>query len=324
MNGNVAILDETSAIPPETLGKLMFEATLGSGRKAMQGASGQTRDLPPITGILCTSGNVSLQQLAQTMKGNSEAQVARVFEFNVVRPALSKEQRYADAKIFELVYDNYGHAMPAYIQYVVDHQRELKILLAHVEQKLVQRFGMENEERFWRSLLTVCIAGALTANQLGLIDHDINRLLPAAYDHFFYQRNALSDEVHGNHSLYQFVQDNQSSVLVVDTDTPTQSGQLKLVTGLRLPATHVNVRMRYVTDTAELWVDRKFLRAYCSEKNLDFRLLIADAQREGWLITDQERRDLAAFTKLGTPARVICCAFNMNKAKDVVNLIKGR
>jgi hypothetical protein len=36
MNGNVAILDETSAIPPETLGKLMFEATLQCRDRAVR------------------------------------------------------------------------------------------------------------------------------------------------------------------------------------------------------------------------------------------------------------------------------------------------
>lgn len=325
MNGNIAVLDETSAIPPETLGKLMFEATLGSGRKAMQGASGQTRDLPPITGILCTSGNVSLQQLAQTMKGNSEAQVARVFEFDVQRPHLSKEQRYADANLFKLVYENYGLAMPIFVQYVVDNQAKIKQQLADVERKLIDRLGMENEERFWRALMTVCITGALIAKKLGLIDHDINAMLPAAFEHYAYQRAALSDEAVNNHALYQFVQDNQSSVLVVDSDTPTISASgIRLVTALRTPASHVNTRMRYVADTGMLYVDRKYLRSYCSEKNLDFRLLLSQAMREGWLYADNDRRELTAYTRISTPARVTCVSFDMTKAQAVVSLLKGQ
>lgn len=322
MNGNVAVLDETSAIPPETLGKLMFEATLGSGRKAMQGSSGQTRDLPPITGLLCTSGNVSLQQLAQTMKGNSEAQVARVFEFNVQRPHLSKEQRYADAQLFKKVYDNYGHAMPVYIRYIVDNQAEVKAQLAGVERRLIEKLGMENEERFWRALMTVCITGALIARKLNIIDHDVNALLPAALKHYEYQRQALAEQQHGDNALYQFVQDNQHSVLVVDTDKPTlTSTGMQLVTAIRKPAAHVNVRMRYAVDSGRLHVDRKFLRAYCSEKNFDFRQLIADAKQGGWLVSDQERRDLAVFTSLDTPARVVCVIFDMIKAKTVVDLL---
>lgn len=325
MNGNIAVLDETSAIPPETLCKLMFEATLGSGRKAMQGASGQTRDLPPITGILCTSGNMSLQQLAQTMKGNSEAQVARVFEFNVQRPSMSSEQRYADAQIFKKVYDNYGHAMPLFIQYVVDHQAEVKAQLHAVELRLIQHLGMEQEERFWRALLTCCVTGALIARKLGLIDHDVNKLMPAAFEHFYYQRQAMAEEAKSDHGLYQFVQDNQAAVLVVDTDKPTITSQgLHLVTATRKPAAHVNVRMRYVTDVGLLYVDRKYLRAYCSEKNLDFRQLIASAQREGWLVGDQERRDLTAYTYLDTPARVICICFDMTRARAVVDALKGK
>jgi len=324
MNGNIAILDETSAIPPETLGKLMFEATMGSGRKAMQGASGQTRDLPPITGILCTSGNMSMQQLAQTMKGNSEAQVARVFEFDVHRPALTKDQRYADAELFKKVYENYGVAMPIYIEHVVNNQVEIKEQLAFVERRLINKLGMENEERFWRALMTVCITGALIAKKLGLIDHDVNALMPAAFDHYMYQRAALSDEEAGSHSLYQFVQDNQSSVIVVDSDTPAiSSSGIKLVTALRTPAAHVNTRMRYVTDSGMLYVDRKYLRAYCSEKNLDFRLLLSQAKREGWLYGEHERRELTAYTRVATPARVICVCFDMTKAHAVVDLLKG-
>lgn len=324
MNGNIAILDETSAIPPETLGKLMFEATLGSGRKAMQGGSGQTRDLPPITGILCTSGNVSLQQLAQTMKGNSEAQVARVFEFNVQRPPLTAAQRYKDAEIFKLVYENYGHAMPLYIAYVVSHQVQIKEKLFQIEKKLIDQLGMENEERFWRALLTVCITGALIANKLGIIDHDVNALLPAALKHYEYQRSALSEELGGTHMLHQFVQDNQSAVLVVDTDQPViTSGGLQLVTAMRTPAAHVNTRMRFVTDSNRLYVDRKFLRAYCSEKNLDFRTLLKAADTEGWLVTDQERRELTQYTRINTPARVTCVVFDMALAGAVVQILRG-
>lgn len=325
MNGNIAILDETSAIPPETLGKLMFEATLGSGRKAMHGASGQTRDLPPITGLLCTSGNMSLQQLAQTMKGNSEAQVARVFEFNVQRPNLTAEQRFADAQTFKKVYENYGHAMPIYIQYIVDHQAQVKRQLYEVEVKLIKLLGMENEERFWRALLTVCITGALIAKRLDLINHDVNALLPAALEHFHYQRQAMRDETRNDHALYQFVQDNQSAVLVVDTDKPSVSAAgLQLVTATRKPAAHVNVRMRYISDIKLLYVDKKFLRSYCSEKNIDFRQLLASAQQQGWLVEDNARRDLAAYTYLDTPARVICICFDMARAKAVVDALKGK
>ena len=325
MNGNVAILDETSAIPPETLGKLMFEATLGSGRKAMHGSSGQTRDLPPITGILCTSGNVSLQQLAQTMKGNSEAQVARVFEFNVQRPFLSSAQRYADAQTFRLVYENYGHAMPIYMRYVVDNQAKVKEQLVKIDKQLVDQLGMHNEERFWRGLLTVCITGALIAKKLGIIDHDVNALMPAALKHYAYQRSALTEDGNGSHVLHQFVQDNQSSVLVVDTDVPTiSSAGLHLVTAQRIPAAHVNVRMRFVTDVHRLYVDKKYLRAYCSEKNLDFRLLMRTAEVEGWLIEDGTRRELTAHTRGTTPARATCVCFDMAKADAVVSILKGQ
>lgn len=324
MNGNIAILDETSAIPPETLSKLMFEATLGSGRKAMQGASGQTRDLPPITGILCTSGNMSLQQLAQTLKGNSEAQVARVFEFNVCRPAISKEQRFADQELFKLVYSNYGHAMPIYIEYVVNHQAAIRNQLANIERQLIQQLGMENEERFWRALLTVCITGALIAKKLGLIDHDVQAMMPAVTAHYMYQRAALREEAAQSHALYQFVQDNQNAVLVVDTDTPaTTVAGLRLVSALRTPAAHVNTRARYVMDSAMLYVDRRFLRGYCSDKNIDFRQLLTDAQRDGWLVGDNERRELTAYTRINTPARVTCIVFDMKKAAAFSAIIRG-
>jgi hypothetical protein len=316
MNGNVAILDETSAIPKETLGRLMFEATLGSGRKAMAGASGQTRDLPPITGLLVTSGNVSLQQLAQTMKGNSEAQVARVFEFNVVRPDLPDAARYADAKVFDKVNNNYGHAMPPYIEYVVNHQAEVKVELAKVEAKLVSRFGMRNEERFWRALLAVSITGALLARKLGIIEHDVYRMLPAAYEHFDYQRKMLEAEKKGDSPLQQYVQDNQSAMVTVQTDKPTLNSQgTNLVTMIRRPATHTNIRMRYAEDTSVLHCDRKHLQEYCSEKNFDFRQLLVDAHNGGWLINGDTRKDLAVYTQLDTHNRVRCVTFDMAKAK---------
>ncbi len=258
------------------------------------------------------------------MKGNSEAQVARVFEFNVKRPEISTAQRYKDAEVFKLVYENYGHAMPLYIAYVVANQAKIKDKLAEVEKKLVDKFGMENEERFWRGLLCVCITGALIARKLSIIDHDVNALLPAAFAHFDYQRGAMAEENTGTHVLHQFVQDNQSAVLVVDTDTPTITPTgLKLVTAHRSPAAHVNTRMRFILDSHRLYVDRKFLRAYCSEKNMDFRMLIDTAQREGWLLVDQERRELTQHTRINTPARVVCACFDMAAAGEVVQVLKG-
>lgn len=313
MNGNIAILDETSAIPPEVLSKLMFEATMGSGRKAMQGVTGHTRDLPPITGILCTSGNMSLQQMAQTLKGNSDAQVARVFEFDVKQPKLTDEQRYADAQTFRLVYENYGLAMPIYIEYVVNNQQKIQTHLRKIEHQLIEHLGMRHDERFWRALLTVCITGALVARKLGLIDHDVNALIPAALEHFAYQRATLVAEQTQANTLLQFLQDNQSTILVVDTDTPTISASgLRLVTCLRTPPTHVNVRVRYVVDKKLLYVDRRFLRAYCTEKNVDFRDLLRDASSKKWIVADNVRKDLTAYTRISMPIRTGCTVFNMD------------
>jgi hypothetical protein len=320
MNGNVAVLDETSAIQPETLGKLMFEATLGSGRKAMSGASGQTRDLPPITGLLVTSGNVSLQQLAMTMKGNSEAQVARVFEFNVQRPDLSDAQRFADLKIFDKVYSNYGHAMPVYIEHIVDNQAAVQVMMQDMEAKMVKRFGMRNEERYWRALMTVSITGAYIARKLGIIDHNVNRLLPAAFAHYEYQRSVLEAERLGDSPLQQYVQDNQASLVVVSSDQPVMNSQgMRLVTMSRRPATHVNIRMRYIEDSGLMHVDRRHLQMYCSEKNFDFRQLLSDAKAGGWLVQDEGRRDLAVHTQLDTHNRVRCVTFDMNIAKVVID-----
>lgn len=313
MNGNIAVLDETSAIPPEVLSKLMFEATMGSGRKAMQGTTGHTRDLPPISGILCTSGNMSLQQMAQTLKGNSDAQVARVFEFDVKQPRIPDAQRYLDAQTFRLVYENYGHAMPIYIEYVVNNQELVQKQLRKVEHQLIEHLGMRHDERFWRALLTVCITGALIAKKLGLIDHDVNALLPAALEHFMYQRATLQAEQSQANTLLQFLQDNQAAILVVDTDNPvTTASGLKLVTCLRTPPGHVNVRARYVTDTKTLYVDRRFLRAYCTEKNIDFRDLITDAKMKAWLVADGVRKDLTAYTRITIPMRTTVIVFNMD------------
>jgi hypothetical protein len=237
---------------------------------------------------------------------------------------MSTAQRYADAEIFKKVYENYGHAMPIYIAYVVDNQVEIKRQLAGVERKLIEQLGMASEERYWRALLTVCITGALLAKKLGIIDHDVNALLPAALKHYAYQRAALSTSS-GTGTLHQFVQDNQSAVLVVDVSAPTVTASgLKLVTVMRAPSAHVNVRMRYMLDTHELWVDRSFLRAYCSEKNMDFRTLITLAESEGWLVEDQVRKEMTSYTRISTPARAVCVVFDMAKAGTLIDLIQGQ
>jgi hypothetical protein len=327
MNGNVAILDEISAMHPDVLSKLMFEATLGSGRKAMAGASGQMRDLPPIHGLLVTSGNLSLQQLAQTIKGNSEAQVARVFEFNVARPDLSDAQRRADKGVFDKVYSNYGHAMPVFIEHITNNQAKVKSQLAKIASGLIDTLGMREEERFWRALLTTSITGALIASKLGIISHDVNALIPAALTHFRQQRTTVEDEQQGDSPLHRFIQNNQPAMIVVDTDAPTTNQQgIALVTmsEAHRPAAHVNIRMRYVEDSGRLYIECAHLKEFYQKHGYNYNELLTKAQKEGWLVSAKERRVLTANTKMAKPVRVMCVIFDMTKEKAFIDsLTKG-
>lgn len=324
MNGNIAVFDETSTLHPDVVDRLMYEMTLGSGRKVMQGASGITRDNPPISGIFCTSGNVSMQQLAMAKKSSTSAQIARVFEFNIRRPDLPPQRVTADAEVFQLVYSNYGHAMPIFIRHVVDNQAAVKAMLGQVHTKLLARFGSNNEERFWRGLLTVSITGALIARQLGLIDHDVNALLPAAFAHYEHQRGTLKEQhIVAAHWISQFIQDVLPNILHVDTNVPQKQLPGAFCTVIRGPSPHVPVRGRYVADVRQLAVDQRFLQVYCTERGIDLRSRLWEAQQNGALVSAGMRCNLTARARNYMPVRATCVVFDLTKIREAELLMEG-
>jgi hypothetical protein len=297
MNGIPMGVDELTRLEPDEQHRLLYECTQQMGRKRLK-QDGTLQESVMTKTMLYSTGNTSLQSIASTMQIDDTPLQARLAEIELNLPPMTPQERSTRRILVESVRNNFGHAAPVYVGYVVRNQEKVSRLLATVRQKLEHASGAENIERFQISTFSTMITGALLARKLGLISHPVERGIEWIVDWFAQQRSEQTRASSPLAILERMISDFQLHVLVVTRDQPVLVNITapKLVDIVKRPPRELFAR--YAIEEQRLYVHAFKIKHWLVEHQLNVKATL-DAWHKTGLLQDlhQSVNRLGGYTE---------------------------
>jgi hypothetical protein len=166
-------MDEITNIDPKVLSDLAYQISDGKGRGRLS-ASAEIKQTASWNTFVLSTSNLRLHDKLGLAKSNSEAEAARVFEFEFVR---NEDFSAKAADLNRFLDDNYGLVGEEYIKYLVANRASLRPQVIAVADWLRKELNAKDSERFWIDGAACALLGAHIARQLGLIKYDPMRLV---------------------------------------------------------------------------------------------------------------------------------------------------
>lgn len=186
MNNLPFCADEMTNMLPEDVSRLLYSMSQGRGKDRMQGASNTLRENNTTwqTISLCSS-NSSFSEKLQSIKSNPDGELMRLLEFYIEKRDMNVNQ-LNKALIDKVLLENYGHAGPIYISYLVRNQRRAAVAVNAMQDELIAELNVEQHERFWVSTVAANLTGGFIAgSKLNLLDGwDMPRIRDWALSNF--------------------------------------------------------------------------------------------------------------------------------------------
>ncbi len=292
-----ACIDEITNMPNEEVSNLAYIGTQGRGRNRMMSQANSERiNNTTWALILWTSGNRSVHDVLYSMKTFPEGELMRVVEINIPRDtSMSKEET---DELYNTMFENYGVAGEAYLQYVVAHREAIIDLLRETQARFDADAGLTQRERFYSALAAVAMVGGLIAKKCGLHDIDTGPVYKWAVNYFSYTSKSIKPNASNPlDQLGIFLNEHSQNLLVINSevDSRTHIEQAPI----QLP--YRELITRYEPDTKLLFITTKHFRDWCTKSQASYKTIADSLEKEGIAQAGIKKR-LARGTKLNTPA----------------------
>lgn len=296
-------VDEVTNEDPEEVSNFVYEITQGRSKLRLR-TDGTERDPAFWSTIVVSSSNTSLSAKLGLAKANPEAERLRLFEFPIERqPAFDGEPARA---LFRACSENYGHAGPEFIRYVVTHQDEVKAGLEATMEMLRKKSGAREEERMWIASVACGLYGLALMKRLGLILFDPRRVALWALQQMARVRLELDeDRVNALQLLGLYFNESAGQRVTLRQNGHTRSGEPDWIVE-RQPTGSVYIR--YEITTQRIWVDAAHLKRWLVERQGDVKGFERELLASGVMVR-KFRKMLGAGTGIAT-AQVYCYEFN--------------
>lgn len=164
------IFDELTNKPNDEVSDMVYLISSGDSKKRCDTKGALTISDHEWQTTVLASGNMLLSEKLGQHRANSEAEVARVFEFTIdARPTLSQTEAI---KLFSDLRNHTGLAGREFIRYVVVNYDEVKDHLFDVQAELNKLAPLSQKERFWVVLLACTITAFDICKADGLMNFD--------------------------------------------------------------------------------------------------------------------------------------------------------
>lgn len=282
-------IDEMTNMSDGEFSNLAYSVSQGKGKERMKSSSNELRlNLTTWQTIAVCSSNASFYQKLGAKKMGADGEMMRLLEYSISKvPAIDQ----AEAKQmfdFQLL-DNYGHAGPIYIQWLVENLEEAKELLARIQSNLDRELGLTQRERIWSAVVAANIAGGIIAqSKCNLISWDMGRILGFAMDMIKGMRTQVTSPVIDVVStIGDYMTTNIKNTLVVNGNVDSRSA---LMAPAVLEPKFGELRIRYEPDTKHIYLVVNPFRAYCVEYQIDYNETVKELKSKGiWLKSELKR-----------------------------------
>jgi Domain of unknown function (DUF927) len=132
--------------------------------------------------MMVSASNDSLIDGMAREAGSTTAGLHRLFEFQVPKPDKVTHDIGTVQRLTGKLDDNYGHAGLVYAKFLGTNYKRVEQEVADLQDRLYSEAQVQQEERMWIATMAVVLKGAEYANELGLVDIDIDSLKIFLFD----------------------------------------------------------------------------------------------------------------------------------------------
>ncbi len=252
--------------------------------------------------IVGTTANVSLLERMNLYKHIPHGEAQRVMESRVEKQFFTPEEKLTTDQLSNDLLNNYGHAGPVYIKYVLKNIDGVKNLLKQVQQRLDIAAGLSSENRIWSAQGACVLSGLIIAKKLGLITFDIEALFAWTVSTMQGSKKSAAEMDTGAIDiLSQYYAENFQNVLRIkstDDSRRENDGFNSLIVPDAIPRGQWVMRHEY--DVNKLYMMVKPLRAWCTKQQINYAWFI-DAAKNSTLKGRKEKMRMGRGTRVNMP-----------------------
>lgn len=170
-------MDEITNIKPADASDMIYQITGGQQRNRMT-ASGNVERYrgDPWNLLFVTSANCSLIDKVAMAKAMPKAEAQRVLEIETSKLFTEKADKALTDEFSNKIQTNYGHAGIIFVQYVMSHLEETRLLVETLQRQIDKAADLGPENRFWSAAATAALAAAVICKHLDLLPYDVRTL----------------------------------------------------------------------------------------------------------------------------------------------------
>ena len=273
-------VDEVTNMKADEFSDLAYAITQGRFKDRMKASVNELR-LNNTT--WCTMGlfssNASFVEKLQALKANPDGEVMRLMEYKIdysdaIDPALGKEM--FDQQLNE----NYGHAGPIFVDYVLRNWDEVRTLCMGIQSKLDLELGLTQKERFRSAQLAANLSALRIIRHLGLVDWDMKPI----YDFACRLVTDLRRDVPVVHAdamgvLGDYINRHLQNILVVKEKVDARSNMA--------PLPQLEPRgellIRYEPDTKRMFLSARAFKTDCVVTQVNYKETLLELELMGVL-----------------------------------------
>lgn len=281
-------LDETTNIKAEDVSELMYQISQGVGRTRLRSDS-SVREAAEWSTIVITSGNRSMVGRLMEAKVDPEAELVRLFEYEVPKHKWFESEM---SGIYDVLENNYGTAGEKYISYLVRlSEADTKQRLREMGDHFSKAVGFEGKERFWHALVACVMYGLWCADAAGAMKFDdvnatYQRLWAWCVSQVQRQRGVVTDsKLNSVEALSLFLNAHLADRLVV-LENKTGLGEALV---LKHPAAHGKLLVEYNQSKGVLYIDQSAVRNWFNKNQLNAHSIKQDLLSVGIMVPHGEQ-----------------------------------
>jgi hypothetical protein len=199
---------------------VLFQMAQGR-EKARSDRSGQARKTVEWNTLMAVGTNFSLREQLDNRRTDTSPERARLLEFQM--PAFAEGVVAKNLTAFAGTEENYGHAWPIYMTFVIAHMPEIRAQLARVSEKFfsdLSTTASAEQARMWAKAVACAVVGAGIARHLGLAALDTTAIYGACVTAARNQVTRVDSDTDVVEIFKTWVRNNRRHWVVVDHRDP--------------------------------------------------------------------------------------------------------
>lgn len=280
-------VDEITNMGADEFSDLVYGISQGKGKERMTAGGNELRvnETTWQTISLCTS-NASFYEKLSGRKNTPDGEMMRLIEYRVGNTdAISMEE--GKYMFDNQLMDNYGHAGPIFMKYVLQNMEEVREACTTIQARLDRELQLTQKERFWSAGVAGNLAAGFIIKMLGLVDWDMNRIYQWACGMVL----TLRDEVEppatsATQIIGDFLNRHWLNAVVVNDVADSRSNlELRPIMDPK-----GELFIRFEPDTQKLFITAKKFHDYCVSYQINYKETLRKLKDEGVYIKADTKR----------------------------------